>query len=572
MPRITNLGADVEYPVVVVGAGPVGMTLASALGRHGVHTLVVEQSLDTTSNPRCNTTNARSMEYFRQLGVADRIRRAGLPLDHATDVVYCTSLTGWELARFPFSSSSEVLSGTAHEFEDWPTCEPQHRISQIFLEPILEEHMTAQPQVDLLRGWRAEEVEESGARVLVTLRNSETGEVRRVVAAFTAGCDGGASTVRRSIGAQLEGDSQAGERRLSVYFRSRELGPLLGDRPGWMYWWYGQTFRGSLLRLDGDSLYLCHARIPGDMDPEETSPDEALAAAVGGEIEHEKLQVVRWTARRLVADRFRAGRILLAGDAAHLWLPLGGFGMNTGIADAVGLAWRLSAVLHGWGGERLLDDYASERRSIGEATSRAALEIDTDMFAIAREPELHQATSEGARMRAEVGGLIEKVDRKQWFSQGVQFGSRYVGSPGIAGVDGETSPRAAIAGIDSYLPSVDPGARLPHVWRSDGTSIFDQLGTGFTLLRIGPNAPSADALLSSAECAGIPWSVLDVPETAALDTYVKPLVLVRPDLHVAWSSHLPPEEPGELLGDLLGTTESADAGSQRDATASAARP
>lgn len=532
------------------------MTLATALGRHGVRTLVVEESRTTTTNPRCNTTNARSMEYFRRLGSADEIRRAGLPLEHPTDVVYCTSLTGWELARFRFSSSAEVLAGSAHEFADWPTCEPQHRISQIFLEPILERHLTALPQVDLLRGWRAESAEQDGNGVVLTLREVATGEVRRVAAAYAVGCDGGASTVRRSIGARLEGDQEAGERRLSIYFRSRELGPLLGSRPGWMYWWYGSTFRGSLLRLDGDGRYLCHSRVPHGIDPEQADPDEVLTAALGRSVEHEKLQVIRWTARRLVADRFRAGRILLAGDAAHLWLPLGGFGMNTGIADAMGLAWRLQAVLDGWGGERLLDDYALERRSIGEATSQAALKIDTDMFAVAREPGLHHATPEGERLRAEVGALIERVDRKQWFSLGVQFGSRYVGSPGIAPCQ-EAGNGSAIAGIDSYTPSVDPGARLPHFWRATGGSIFDQLGPDFTLLRVGADAPAADRLVAAAADAGLPLTVLDVPEDEARRTYEAPMVLVRPDLHIAWSGHRSPGDPGGLIAALLGTANAA---------------
>lgn len=548
---ITEPGAQ-QYQVVVVGAGPVGMTLAMDLGQRGVRTLVVEQSSTTTTNPRCNTTNARSMEYFRRLGVADRIRRAGLPLEHPTDVVYCTSLTGHELTRFRFSSSAEILSGEAHEFNDWPTPEPQHRISQIFLEPILEEHLSSVPDVRLLRGHRVAGVRQVGDEVIASIVDEETGESDEVTASFVIGCDGGSSTIRKSIGSRLEGDAEASERRHSIYFRSTELGALLGDRPGWMYWWYGRKFRGSVLRLDGESLFLCHARVPAGMDPEEVDSDEVLEAAVGRRIAHEKISVVRWTARRLVAERFRQGRILLAGDAAHLWLPLGGFGMNTGIADAMGMSWRLAAILQGWGGARLLDDYEAERRSIGEATSQAALKIDVDMSSIARDPELHDDTPAGEKLRTEVGRLIEQVDRKQWFSQGVQFGTQYVHSPGVAHAQDGDVTAAAIAGIEHYTPSATPGARFPHMYRRDGASVFDQLGAELTLVRVGPDAPPCDRLTAAAAELSVPVTVLDVPESEAPDIYDAPLVLVRPDLFVAWSGDQQPSDPEQLLVDLLG--------------------
>jgi 2-polyprenyl-6-methoxyphenol hydroxylase-like FAD-dependent oxidoreductase len=216
-----------------------------------------------------------------------------------------------------------------------------------------------------------------------------------------------------------------------VYFRSDEMRDILGQDAGWMYWWYGPVHRGSFLQLDGKDLFLLHGRVPVGIAPEDLDPDEVMRAAIGREIAHEKLQVIRWTPRRLVSDRFVEGRVALAGDAAHLWLPLGGFGMNTGIADAMGLSWRLAAMLDGSGGERLLEDYEAERQSVGEATSRAALRIDRDMNAIGRDPVLHEDNDAGAELRGEAGSLIQQIDRKQWWSQGVLFGSRYAGSPGI---------------------------------------------------------------------------------------------------------------------------------------------
>jgi 2-polyprenyl-6-methoxyphenol hydroxylase-like FAD-dependent oxidoreductase len=540
-------------PVLIAGSGPVGMTLALDLADRGIDVLVLEQSMSPTDNPRCNTTNARSMEYFRRLGLADAIRRAGLPLDHASDVVYCTNLVGWELARFRFSSSGQVLDRTAPEFAEWATPEPQHRVSQIFLEPILERALLAHPRVTLRRGMRVEGAEQDADTVRVTASDVATGEREAFTADYLVGCDGGNSVVRKSIGAVLEGDSRVAERRVSVYFRSEKLHARLGARPGWMYWWYGPKWRGSFVQLDGRSLYLCHSRVPAGLDPQDVDPDEVLEAAVGEPVEHEKIQVVRWDPRRLVADRFRRGRILLAGDAAHLWLPIGGFGMNTGIADAMGLSWRLAANLRGWGGDRLLDDYQRERRSVGEATSRAALKLDSDMTTVGRDPELHAEGGRGDALRETAGRLIELTDKKQWHSQGVQFGARYVDSPGILGGPEDDLHTDAIAGIDVYVPSVSAGSRLPHFWRPDGGSVFDALGPAWTIITVGPRPPSVDALRDAARDRGVPLTVLVLPEAEAVEAYDRPLVLCRPDLFVAWSGAALPSDAGLLLDGLLGT-------------------
>lgn len=532
--------------VIVVGAGPVGLTLAAELGARGIDTLVLEQNPTTTDNPRCNTTNARSMEYFRRLGVADPIRRAGLPLDHATDVVYCTTLTGWELTRFPFSSAQQIFDRTAPELAEWPTPEPQHRISQIYLEPILEEHVRGYASVEIIRGSRVTAVVDHGGRVEV--RAEASGVETVVTADYVVGCDGGASTTRRAIGARLQGDSQAAENRLSVYFRSAELARefAAAERPGWMYWWYGPRLKGSFVQLDGKGLYLCHARVPDGTAPEDLDEDEVLRAALGRDMELEKIQVVRWTPRRLVADKFVDGRIVLAGDAAHLWLPLGGFGMNTGIADAVGLGWRLAAVLAGWGGPDLLDAYEVERMSVGEATSRAALKIDRDMATIARDPALHVDDAEGARLRTEVGARIAEVDRQQWHSQGVQFGARYAESPGIV-ADRVHAP-GAIDRIDHYRPSVAPGSRFPHAWLPDGGSVFDRLGRDFTLVRTRGDATPFRA---AAERLGIPLTVLEIDEPVVTEEPLG-LVLVRPDLYVGWSGDVAPGDVDRLFRTLVG--------------------
>ncbi len=549
-------GASYDVPVLIAGGGPVGLTLAMDLGWRGVECLVVEQRHAGPPSPRCNTTSARSMEHFRRLGVASRIRSSGLPLEHPTDVAYVTTLTGYELARFPLPSSGEILARQQPALEGWPTPEPQHRICQLFLEPILEAHAASFDSVSIRKGWRLEAVEQDDDGVSATVLDA-LGETHTLRCAYLAGCDGSRSTVRREVGASLQGDPLVGDQRVSVYFRSPALKQL--ERvPTWVYWWFTEHYRGSLFNLDGRGLFMCQIHVAPGEDPESVDAERVLEAAIGRSVEHETLEVSVWTPRRLVSDSLRKGRVLLAGDAAHLWLASGGFGMNTGIGDATALAWRLDALLGGWGGERLLDDYELERRAIGELTSRAAVAIDKDMYEVGLQPELREEGSEGERVRAEVGRMIERVDRKQWHSPGVQLGLRYPHSPGIAeGASRQSAPQPVM--IEEYVPSPTPGARLPHYWRGDGRSIFDHLGTGFTLIRVGENAPDGDGFEAAAAALGIPLAVVSATEREAVVLYREALLLVRPDQHIAWTGSLAPEDCQALLAVLTGRARSGAA-------------
>ncbi|MFC4856034.1 FAD-dependent monooxygenase [Actinophytocola glycyrrhizae] len=525
--------------VLVVGAGPAGLTLAIDLARRGVACHVVEATEERSVNPRCNTTSARSMEIFRRLGLADEIRRAGLPEDYPTSIHYRTTMTGAEIFRIDLPSAQDVLAGTGKE--GWPTPEPQHRISQLFLEPILERYARELPGLTLERGTRLAELRQHDDHVDAVV---ETAGVRRTLrCAYVVGCDGAHSTVRRQLGIRYEG-VDAIQRFVSTLVRSPELGRLAARDRAWTYWTYGRRI-ASLIAIDGESLWLNHVAFAPDHDTGAEDPEQLLAEAVGKPVEHEVLGVVRWTGRRLVAQRYRTGRVFLAGDAAHIWIPVGGFGMNAGIQDAATLAWMLAAVHHGWAPPELLDAYELERKPVGEQFAAAVGSAARSSFADVS-PAIHQPGPDGARARAEFAERLARTEPARYSPDGFSFGYHYAGSPLVAHGD-RGADHAAIT-MGDYRERAQPGFRLPHVWLDDGRSVLDVLGPGFTLLRTTPGV-DVSPWTSAAQETGIPLTVVDLP--GRRDRYPAELLLVRPDQHVAWMGGTD-ADPAELLHTVTG--------------------
>jgi hypothetical protein len=272
---------------------------------------------------------------------------------------------------------------------------------------------------------------------------------------------------------------------------------------------------------------------------------------------YEPLYVGQWTPRLMLADRYRDGRVFLAGDAAHLVIPTGGLGMNTGVGDAVDLAWKLAGTLHGWGGPWLLESYEAERRPIGArnvAASRTASR-GRRAWRAAWRPEITDDSEAGASARAE---LAEVADREQRWSNdllGIELGYRYIDSPLIASEDGQGPDPDSF----TYTPTTWPGARLPHIWLDDGTPIADRLGRCFTLL----HTPGADVreFASAFGATGAPFATFEMRSAAAGPVYEDhALILVRPDLHVVWRGRdrLPkPETLHALAAIATGNAETA---------------
>jgi 2-polyprenyl-6-methoxyphenol hydroxylase-like FAD-dependent oxidoreductase len=523
--------------VLVVGAGPAGLTLAIDLAQRGVACHVIEAAGERGVNPRCNTTSARSMEIFRRLGLADEIRRAGLPADYPTSIQYRTTLAGEEIFRIDLPSARDVLAGAGKE--SWPTPEPQHRISQLFLEPILERHASKLPGLTLERGTRLVELQQYDDHVEAVV---ETARARRTLHyAYVVGCDGAHSAVRRQLGIKYEG-VDAIQQFVSTFVRSPELGRLAARDRAWTYWTYGRRI-ASLIAIDGESLWLNHVAFAPGHDTEGEDPEQLLRESVGKPVEHEVLGVVRWTGRRLVAQRYGTGRVFLAGDAAHIWIPVGGFGMNAGIQDAATLGWMLAAVCRGWAPPELLDAYEQERKPVGEQFATAVGAQARTSFADVS-PDIHLPGPDGERARAEFAQRLAVTEPRRYSPDGFSFGYHYAGSPLVVG--GEDQAEITMGG---YQDRARPGFRLPHVWLDDGRSVFDVLGPGFTLLRTAPAAAVTPWTLAAREL-GIPLTVVDLPAGHA-GRYPAALLLVRPDQHVAWMGESD-ASPDELLHTVTG--------------------
>jgi hypothetical protein len=289
-----------------------------------------------------------------------------------------------------------------------------------------------------------------------------------------------------------------------------------------------------------------------DGPPDEAAIRRALFRSIGAEAPVEFIGHQPWTAgAALVAERFADRRILLAGDAAHLFTPAGGFGMNTGIDDVANLSWKLAATLRGWGGKSLLDSYESERKPIAVRNTRAARAIAKQVGDLDIPAGVEDDSPTGAEQRQELGAQVSTYLGTQFAPIGVELGARYDGSSIIA-----SDQAAPTDSIVQYIPTGQPGGRAPHSWIGSGRdiddSLYDRLGNGFTLLRLGPKPTDGADLAQAANKSGVPLDIVDVPDAATRDLYGADLVLIRPDQHVAWRGAKSPNDASAILARVVG--------------------
>lgn len=542
---------SLDTDVLVIGAGPVGMTLAMDLASRGVSVLLAEmRAAGEPPNVKCNHVSARSMEVFRRLGLAQALRDTGLPADFPNDCAYRTTTTGIELSRIPIPCRRDRYTATGGPDTWWPTPEPPHRINQTYLEPVLFARVSQTPGVRVLNRVALENFTQDDSGVRATLQDLDGGAAIAVNARFIIGCDGGRSTVRRIMGAKLEGTAVI-QRVQSTFIRAPGLMARIGD-PAWMLISLNPRRGGTVVAIDGHTDWLIHNHLRPDETEESVDRDWAIRTILGvdEQFEYTVLSQEDWVGRRLVADRFRNGRAFLCGDAAHLWMPYAGYGMNAGIADAVTLSWQLAAHLQGWGGEAMLDAYEAERRPITDQVSRFAMAHAIAMMAqrSAVPEDIEADTPQAAQARARLGQEAYDLNVQQYCCGGLNFGYFYADSPVIAG-DGAEAPHYTMA---DFTPSTVPGCRAPHLWLADGRSLLDAMGLGYTLLRLDP-ALDASALLAAAGRAGVPFTLLDIDAKAgAAAGYDHRLVLCRPDTHIAWRGQALPADPRALIDRLRG--------------------
>jgi len=374
-----------------------------------------------------------------------------------------------------------------------------------------------------------------------------TGRPQTLAARYLVGCDGGSSVVRRQLGIDLRGTFAEGH-NASIYFQT-DLLRYHRHGPAIQYRLHNAHLTGGIFAMDGRDHWRLNVRV-GPRDVATFDAERCLRAALGDDIPFRILGEKPWSGHRVVAERYRDGRVFLAGDAAHLLWPLGGFGMNTAIGDAIDLGWKLAACLQGWGGPGLLDSYEIERRPIGVHNVEEAASIRAADTQIPVTEALEEDTAEGARLRREAARLIEATRREEFAieSPGIDLGYRYDDSPLV--VPDGTPPPAY--GTDTYVPTTRPGARAPHVWLRDGRSTLDLFGPGFTLLRLGAAAPDTGALEAGARAVGLPLTVTALDEPAVVEAYERALVLVRPDGHVAWRGDQAPSDAARLIDTVRG--------------------
>ena len=543
---------DSEATVLIVGAGPVGLTLAIDLAWRGIDVTVVEKRARAAPpEPKCNHVAARTMEIFRRLGLAERVRNAGLPPDYPHDISYRTTFTGQELARIHIPCRRDRFTDTTGADANWPTPEPPHRINQVFLEPILFAHAKAQQRIQVFNRTIVEGVAVADESATARLRDLETGAVRQRKCRFVVGCDGARSIVRKAIGVELRGDAVV-QRVQSTYIQAPDLIGRQQCERAWGTGVINPRRAGMVYAIDGRERWLVHNYLkPDEANFESVDRDWAIRTilGVGADFRYQVLSKEDWYGRRLVADKFRDRCAFIAGDAAHIWVPYAGYGMNAGIADATNLSWLLAAHLNGWAPAAILDAYEAERLPITEQVSRFAMShAEAEIRRRGAVPsEIEEAGPRGEGARQEVGRLAYEINVQQYACAGLNFGTYYDRSPIIA-YDGSKHPPYTMA---RYAPSTVPGCRTPHFWLPDGTSLYDVMGREFTLLKTDPAIDTAP-LVAAAERSAVPLTVLDIPPTTAGDVYSHPLVLSRPDQHVAWRGHALPAEPLALIDRVRG--------------------
>jgi 2-polyprenyl-6-methoxyphenol hydroxylase-like FAD-dependent oxidoreductase len=533
----------IETPVLIVGGGPVGLALALDLGWRGVECLLVDE-LERDgyrTHPRANLVNSRTMEFCRRWGVAARVKEVGTPPDYPHTAMYVTGMRGQLIARIerPAHGGDKRIAFTP---------EPPQRCNQIWFDPVLRERAEGFPSVRLRYRWRFDSFVQDEDGVTSEVTDLATGEKHTVRSAYLAACCGGRSPIRRLLGIDASEGEVLGA-PLSVYFRAKNLWDRHDKGKGVLHFIVGATgVWATLNSLNGGDLWrvTLHGGARAHGAPESVDHKTILTRIVGTEFPYELISISPWVRRKLVTAAYRHGRVFLAGDCAHQNTPTGGYGMNTGVGDAVDLGWKLEASVQGWAGPALLDSYDAERRPVALRNVEEATR-NFQLRSFAAIPELVEATPAGDAARKKLGDEILRHTARELLSDGIAMGYRYESS--VVCPDGSPAPAASVT---DYAQTSFPGARAPHAWLRDGRSTLDLFGKAFVLLRLGRDAPAVAPLEQAAKRRAVPLETVSLDEAAARSVYQRKLVLVRPDGHVAWRGDVPPGDAAAIVAKITG--------------------
>ena len=524
-----------DTQVLIVGAGPVGLTLAYDLGRRGILCTIVEQKDKPAFLPKMERVNARTMEIYRRMGLAGKIRGAGLQRDIPMDVFVVLDLVHPPLLRLPYPSVAEAEADIRATTDGSAALEAYQLISQYTLEPLLKAECEKIPAVTMRWSTTFVSCEQDGDGVRTLVRAAD-GSVRTISSSYLVGCDGGASPVRHAVNIKLRGEANSLSLRQGLYYCEELYDRLpVGNGPGHGRHYHVADGKSTFLIMQDSTRYwTLHATVDSDDEMK-----RQFEAAVGFPVKFEMLSCNPWRQNLLVADRYQSGRVLLAGDAVHLVIPTGGLGMNSGVGDAVDLAWKLEAVLKGWGGPNMLASYEFERRQIGNrnvGASRYAT-LGRRKWRSMWRPNIRDNTPDGRQSRENLAHVADVEQRKTNEMIGAELGYRYVDSPVICDIPGGPEHLFRV-----YEPTTWPGARLPHVWLDDGTAVQDRLPEfGYAILRLGKSCIDTGPLEKAIGRNGAPVRTLDIPDDIARDIYGHDIILLRPDMHIVWRGNVAPD-------------------------------
>jgi 2-polyprenyl-6-methoxyphenol hydroxylase-like FAD-dependent oxidoreductase len=532
-----------QTSVLVVGAGPIGLSLALDLAWRGVDCILIDQGDGTMPHSKIGLISVRSMELFRRWGMVDRVRQCGFPDDYPLNMVFCTSLAGYTIGISEYPSSRDDLPTSVSP-------ETKQRCPQLWLDPILAKCVGEYERARILYHCELLSFKQTADRVLAQTRDVRTGESLTIEAQYLVGTDGARSTVRRALGIRMEGDA-ALSHSMSIYIRSPGLLTHHDKGPAERYLMVAPDgLWGNLTVIDGDALW--RLTVLGSATRPEAGEFDARAWVLRcfgtNTIPFEIDAVLPWRRSRLVAERFGRGCVFMAGDAVHTMSPTGGFGMNTGIADVADLGWKLDAVLRGWGGSDLLESYDAERRPAGWRNVNAAADNFQRLITEMDFSQVNDANASADQARRTLGAQLKEATQREWEVTGVALGYRYENSP-ICIADGTPpTPDDSI----TYIPTARPGHRAPHAYLPDGRSTLDLFGRGYVLLNFGADAGDVNAIDQTARSSHVPLAVVPIGDAKIAELYERKLVLVRPDGHVAWRADELERDSHELIDIVRG--------------------